>query len=133
MKERFLGLTITACTMEASIDSHWVSDCGDEYPLSSKTPDSDDGIQQEIDTLHVYLTQAMLALDDVLKPLHDVSSPEALAKSLDHAEASLLNYHPQTDGSDELLNLSHARVDAYRLAKLAQRLRSLYLEATSRN
>lgn len=137
MAERFLGVTIAACTMQANVDYHWVSDCGDEcplseiksqgagdYPLEDRVPD--DRIQQEIDALHVYVARSMRALDDVLTSLVKMCPTPVVEQSIEQGESGLSNYQPRVDGSDELLNLSHVRIDAFRLAKQAQRLAYLY-------
>lgn len=134
-KELFMGVEIVSGMMcfkaEAlsthapdDSDSDRVVDAGDYQPDLPASTAND--IQEEIDALHVYVARSMRALDDVLTSLVKMCPTPVVEQSVEQCESGLSNYQPRVDGSDELLNLSHVRIDAFRLAKQAQRLAYLY-------
>jgi hypothetical protein len=132
-REVFMGVSVMASMLCEFADAHSIVDVGDkkvldagDYPLAQDDPPDDDRMRQEIDALHVYVAQSMRALDDVLKSLSNLVTSEVRAKASEQAECGISEYQPQVTGSDDLLNLSHVRIDAYRLAKQAKRLAFLY-------
>lgn len=133
-KELFMGVEIISSMMfgDAGIRATYapddadfddgailVADAGD-YLSDEQGPSSE--IQNEIDTLHVYIGKSMRSLEEVIRSIESECSKRIVKDSIRIADDGLSNYEPRSSGSDELLNLSHARIDAFRLAKNAQRL-----------
>lgn len=96
-----------------------VVDAGDYLPDEQGQSSE---IQKEIDALHVYVAKSIKSLEEVIRSMEAECSKRIIKDSIRMADDGLSNYEPRSSGSDELLNLSHARIDAFRLAKNAQRL-----------